>query len=758
MAVCMQISAATPSQEPDSTEKVTMLQEITVKRKKEKYSKKNNPAVDFVNRLRRLGPDNDPLAMPAYSYSKYEKTVLGSFLSDDADPDSTLRQFMDYSSVTGRRYITLSLKEKISKLLHTSSPESVAEVVGGYRTMGIDESLDAENMRRVLDDVLREINVYSNDITLLQQRFVSPLSSIGPDFYKYYLTDTIAIGGEPCIELVFGPHNRESLGFSGRIYVPLGDTTMFVKKIVMQTPKAANLNFVNALYLVQNFTKDSLGNRHKISEQLTVDIGLSKGHPLIYARKELTNSDFAYSIPDNYEKYLREGGFFFDAEAWHRTDEYWDSQRLRPLTLAQQSMPLLMPALRRKKWFFWGEKFIALMERGYLRTSRNSKFDIGPLNTLVSYNDAEGVRLRVGGMTTANLFPHLYARGYGAYGFSDHKWKYQGLLEYSFNDKKYHAREFPMHLLRMQYGYDVDRIGQHYLFTNPDNMFLSLSRKKSTLVTYRRLAEITYVIERKSGFSVEASMRWERQYATRWLPFVTAEGRTMPHYTQSAVRVALRYAPGEEFYQSASMRMPINMDAPVIQLTQEWGPSKFLGSDFPIVKTEISAMKRIWFSAFGYMDAIFKGAKIWSSVYYPALTWANANLSYTIQPESYSLMNPMEFATDQYLALDLTYWGMGVLFNRLPWIKKAKLREVVTFKGYYGSLTDRNNPQMHSDLPVFPTDALAQTMNSGPYMELGAGIDNIFKILRVDYIWRLSYRNTSGTDRSGLRISLHFSF
>ena len=183
-----------------------------------------------------------------------------------------------------------------------------------------------------------------------------------------------------------------------------------------------------------------------------------------------------------------------------------------------------------------------------------------------------------------------------------------------------------------------------------------------------------------------------------------------------------------------------------------------LGADFTTNKTEFSVQKRFWFSAFGYCDVIAKGGKIWSKVQYPALTWPNANLSYTVQPESYSLMNPMEFAMDTYAAWDVTYWMNGMIFNRIPLLKELKLREVVNFKGLWGHLSHRNDPAADPSLFRFPEDSKARAMSGTPYMEISAGLDNIFSILRVDYVWRLSYRGTPGAPDSGVRIALHFSF
>lgn len=735
-----------------------MLDEVVVHRKKQKYSKKNNPAVIFMEKLRAAGDSLDPTRMPYFSTDEYEKLILGMNI-DGMPGDSVMRSYVDYSPVTGKPYITISMKEQRSKALHSNDPKANKRIVEGYRSVGIDQSFNVDNMRKIYNDVLRQIDLYQNDITLMQNRFVSPLSRIGPDFYKYYLTDTVMIDNEPCIELSFAPHNRESMGFAGRLYVPLNDSCMMVRKVVMQTPRGINLNYVKSLYIVQDFERDSLGNRIKTNDQLTVEFQVVAGTPEIYARRETRVTDHSYAPVTAYNKYYSaEGDEHFLPNAYERDDSYWTTERSGEMTSAQTNMEGFMTHLRSKKLFYWGEKFVALMDRGYIKTGKKSRFDIGPLNTLISFNDIEGTRLRFGGMTTANLSKRWFARAYGAYGFKDHKWKYGGELEYSFIDKQYHSREFPMHSLRFSFSYDLDQLGQHYLFTNQDNVFLSLKRSDNYLMTYRRLFRLDYILEKRNGFSIQAGVKMERQEPTQWVPFVSTTGHRWNHYNASAFSIELRYAPGEEFYQSATMRRPINMDAPIILLTHEYGPKGFLGADFTLNKTELSVQKRFWFSAFGYADVIVKGSKLWSKVYYPSLPWANANLSYTIQPESFALLMPMEFAVDQSVSWDLTYWMNGLIFNRIPYLNRLKLREVLSFRGFYGSLTDKNNPLKQTDIPAFPEQSHTRLMGHKPYMEIGVGLDNILTFLRVDYVWRLSYRDMPGVDKSGLRVSLHFSF
>jgi hypothetical protein len=406
------------------------------------------------------------------------------------------------------------------------------------------------------------------------------------------------------------------------------------------------------------------------------------------------------------------------------------------------------------------------------------------LNTIISGNSLEGVRLRLGGMTNVNLSRHWFARGYVAYGTRDEKFKYMGSLEYSFTPKKSLDQEFPIHSLRLTHRYDVDKLAQHYLYTNPDNMFLTLRRHKDVRMQYLRTTRLEYRHEWYNHFSIALGIEHNIHEATQYVPFQYADGTTLntspareevpqsavgggvKRYTQAGFTLQLRFAPGETFYQARSYRIPINMDAPIITLTQTYMPKGFMGSLHEVNKTELGLQKRFWFSAFGYADVIVKGEKVWSKVAYPDLLMPNVNLSFTIQPESYALMKPMEFINDQALSWDLTYWGNGILMNRLPLIKRLRLREVITLRGIWGSLSEKNAPQrqvMGSASPLrgiflFPTDAPCQPLAGKPYIEMGVGLDNILTVLRIDYVWRLTHRDNAASDRHGIRIALHLNF
>lgn len=741
------------------TPSTTELDEVVVR--KGKYSKKNNPAVDFVNRLRKSAGVGDPMRHDYYGYDKYERITMAL---NDFDPDADnflmrrypfLKEYVDTSEVSGKPILNVSVKEKSSTVNYRRSPKSTKTTVHGFKTTGIDQVSDPDNSQVIIEDLLREVNLYDRDINLLQQRFVSPLSPIAPDFYKFYLTDTLTVAGDSCAVLSFYPFNRASFGFTGHVYVVLGDSAMTIRRVDVSVPREINLNFVERFYLTQSYDTAPDGTRLKTSDDLTLELAPLPGLPSFYVRRNTVYDAHSFDAPSDSTLFDTMRREIVCDSVESRSDVFWETARLTPLSHQEGRVGSMLQRLSSSKLFYYGARVLSAFVRGYVPLGQN--FDYGPVNTTMSFNSVEGTRLRVGGLTTAGLSKRWFGRGYVAYGIRDHRWKYRAEAEYSFHDKKHHSREFPIHSMRLSQMYDIDYIGQHYLFTNPDNVFLSLKRMTDRNVIYHRVTDLKYTLELYNNFSVEATLRNERREATQWVPFVDGYGTSMDHYTQNSLTVKLRYAPGEKFVQSRSTRYPVNFDAPIFVLTHTFAPACF--SKYPVNRTELSMQKRFWLSAFGYIDAMVSGTKIWSRSSFIDLAIPNANLSYTIQPESFAMLNPLEFVNDSQVAWFLTYSPDGFLFNLIPGLKKAKLREVFSFNGFYGRLSSKNLPSADPALIAFPPGSTVSRMEKGPYMEISAGIDNLLRCLRLDYVWRLSYRRPPyEIDRSGLRIAFHMSF
>ena len=748
------------------------LNEVVVKPKKEKYSKKENPAVKFVKQVIASRESNDPRNHDYFQYDQYEKMV---FAMNDYHPKPKkngkpgkfdfLIDFVDTLDV-GTTILPVSEKEKVESVYYRKEPKSEKRIVKGNKSSGVDEIFSRDGIQQFLNEVFREVDIFKNDIPLFLQRFVSPLSTIGPNYYKYYLLDTLNVNGQKCVDLGFVPFNSETFGFTGHLFVTL-DSTFFVQKAILNVPKDINLNFVSGMTIEQTFERTPDSTRIITKDDINVNFKLSEKSKGMYARRLNIYSNHSFDEPDAERAlvFKESAPVITLKDAYQQSEDFWTSNRPEEaIKKNPNSVEKLMAKFRSVPIFYITEKVVAVLVSGYIPTNKDplkSKFEFGPMNTAISGNAIEGARFRVGGTTTTAFSRNLFFDGYMAYGTKDEKLKYDALVEYSFNDRKEYRKEFPLNSIRLEYMYDINQLGQQYMYASKDNMFLAWKRQKDTRATYLRQAELTYYHEHYNGLAYGAVIRNRREYATEYAVFdrIGPDGAISPvkSYDMTELELKFRYAKDEKFYQTRNLRYPITFDALIFNFSHVMAKKDLLGSSYDYHRTDIGIQKRFWFSAFGYVDLITKAGKVWNKVPYPLLILPNANLSYTIQPESYTNMNAMEFISDEYASWDLTYYMNGNLLNRLPLVKKLKWREVFCFRGLWGHLTDKNNPMNGGEgLYLFPNGSY--TLGKAPYMEASIGIENIFKFLRLDYVWRLNYRDHPGIQTKGVRFMMRMSF
>ena len=465
-----------------------LLNEVVVKPQKEKYSRKNNPAVEFMKKVIEHKKAQVLEVNDYYQYDKYEKMKMSI---NDLTPEklekgiykkySFLRDQVEVSETTNKLILPISVQETASQTIFRKDPESKKTIIKGKNSNGIEEFFSTGDMLgTVLKDVFADINIYDDEIRLLQQRFVSPIGSNAISFYKYYLMDTLQIAGEPCVDLAFTPFNSESFGFNGHLYVVL-DSTYFVKRAVFNFPKKINLNFVDYMLLEQEFKRAEDGTRLLDHESITVEFKLTEGQDGIFARRVADYSNYTFAPTAEADKaFTKPERIIEETEALARSESFWAENRPEAAISQQEnSVDHLMAQLRSYPVYYWTEKVLSILFTGYIPTSKEAPlFYIGPMNATISGNTLEGPRIRAGGMTTAWLNPHLFAKGYIAYGFKDERVKGLAELEYSFKKKKEYANEFPIHSLKLRYESDVNQYGQNYLYTSKDNVFLALKREK----------------------------------------------------------------------------------------------------------------------------------------------------------------------------------------------------------------------------------------------------------------------------------------
>lgn len=742
------------------------LNEVVVKPKKEKYTKKGNPAVEFVQKIIDNRKLKDPLSKDYYSYQRYEKLTYALNDFDSIQQKKWiyrkfkfLKNYVDTSEIGNKPILPVSIKEVIENNYHSKSPKLSRKVIEAYRKDGMDEILSEDGMDAFFGEAFKEIDLYQNDISLFLLRFVSPISSMGPGFYKYYLNDTVVVDGVKCRDLGFVPMVSESFGFTGHLYVTL-DSTYFVKKAVLNIPQKINLNYVDNMTIVQEYDRTPDSIRILKKDDIAIEFKLTEKSKGVYARRINTYRNHTFTPPDQ-SVFDVENPVVTLPDAKIKDKIYWKATRHTAITDKEDNVRGLIDDLRRAPIYHYSEKVISVLVNGYIPTAPvNSKFDIGPVSTLISGNSFEGARFRFGGSTTAALNKRWFTQGYLAYGTKDKRLKYNGQLEYSFIDKENHEQEFPIHSIRASYTYDINQLGQQYKFVNKDNILLSLKRQSDDRITYMRKAELSYQREYFTGLSYSLKLRNKTEYATHCMQFnkLNPDGtfKSVNSFMMTEAELRLRYSPGEKYYQTKGKRIPITRDAPVFYLTHIAAKKGLLGSDYTYNRTELGFEKRFWLSAYGSVTTFLNAGKVWNRVPFPMLIIPNANLTYTIQSQSYSLMNAVEFINDEYASWDITYYLNGWLFNRVPLLKKLKLREVVSFRGMFGNLSSKNLPQNNPDLYAFPNGSYR--MNKTPYMEASVGITNILKLFRIDYVWRLTYRDHPNISKSGVRVGVQVSF
>ena len=744
------------------------LSEIEIKPERERYRRKENPAVELVQSIikerekRRLDRhefySRDRHELFTIALSNFDQNKLQRELLERV---GVLQNYMDTSLVSGKPILNISSREFIGSDHYRKSPKSHRKHITARRRAGIDDFISEQEIDGIFEEVFKDVDIFQNDISLLRNRFVSPLSTIGPSVYKYYIMDTIQVEETPCIDLAFVPFNSESHGFTGHLYLT-ADSTHFIKWVQMTTPHDINLNFVRTLSISQTFTPASDGTPLLDKETLTAEVEITAKINGVYVKREVNYRNYLLDEPARLDLFHQPESVVEEAGARERSDTYWESNRIGHVSEKEQSVGEMIAKLREYPVFYWTEQIITYLFTGYVPNKKEKpEFFYGPLNTSISHNTLEGIRLRTGGMTSAYLNPHLMGRFFVAYGFGDNRLKYMGEIEYSFKKKKEHINEFPIHSLRLHYENDAYQYGQNYLYTNKDNIFLNIKRMEDNMLGYLRKAEFSYNCEHYNHLSYALTLRNKAYESSHLMPFITIGGATPTELTQTELELSLRYAPGEKFVQKKWDRNPLVPERPVFNLSHKVALKDVLGSQFTCHHTEASARKRFWLSSFGYIEGVVKGGRVWNDVPYPLLITPNVNLSYTLQKESFALMNPMEFMADTYGSWEAIYYMNGLIFNRIPLVKRLGWREVIDFKGFYGSLRPSNNPNIANNYALyrFPMDPeYKNPLTDIPYMELSFGIENIFKVLEVDYIRRLTYTDLPGISKHGVRIRVHAQF
>lgn len=748
----------------------TLLQEVEVRpgKERERYRNKDNPAVKLVREMIAHKTQNRIEHYDFAEFEQYEKLQMSiSNMSDKFKKRKLFRKYkwlfenVDTTAIPGKALLPIYLQEKLTDEYFMRSPQNRKSVVKAEQKVSIDDYVDNQGLSNYLKYLYNDVDIYDNNITLFTNQFLSPIANTAPTFYRFYITDTLKNETPKLVELTFVPRNAGGFLFQGKLYVTL-DSSYAVQKLNMTVNKNINLNWVRELYIDQGYEKSSDSRYHLAKSKMRADFGLSKSGGGLYGERVVSYKNFTTGNvhPEEFYKQKEQVALEQEKPSDRENKIFWSTNRHDSLTRAESKVYQNIDSLQNMPSFKRTLDIATLLLAGY-KSFR--WWELGPVNTFYSFNPVEGFRLRVGGRTTPKFNERLYFETYAAYGFKDERWKYFGSATYSFTGRS--IREFPLKTLRVSYQRDTKIPGQELQFIQEDNFLLSFKRGINDKWLYNNIWNIDYLHEFDSHFSYRLGIKYWEQFAAGGLTFATEEQGSLTNVNQvttAELSGELRWAPGEQFYQGKAYRIPIPNRYPIITLRYTAGVKGLINSQYNYQSIVLNVFKRVYLSQFGYTDLVAEGGYIAGKVPFPLLSIHRANQTYSYQLQSYNLMNFLEFVSDAYVSVNFDHYFNGFIFNKVPLLKRLKWRETVTLKVLYGSIRDENNPNKNPDLFAFPVNDVGQTttfsLGKEPYIEASVGIANIFKLVRVDAVKRLSYLNNPGVSNWGIRARFKFDF
>ncbi|MDB5159358.1 MAG: hypothetical protein JWR50_4065 [Mucilaginibacter sp.] len=737
----------------------TQLRQVDISARSAKpYHNKDNPAVELIKRVIAHKDSNRAESRTYQQYDQYER--VGLTLFNIPPPLINNFLFKPYrfmlDTIDGKLSAEVYLSEKRYREYLRKEPAQSISILQAQKESNIVKFIDTAAVNIYINRLYGDkVDIYENNIFIVNNQLLSPIADHAPDFYKFFITDTIKSDKDTLVELNFVPRNKGDLLFEGHLMVSLNGTYA-VTACELNVNNQININFLRSLRIGLDFQKQASGRYFLVKSDAKVDFGILKkkgfgvkGERVIYYSNYLTDQPMSFEFYQGKSEQTL-------PDYIHTDSAYWTRQRPDTLTKKEADYYHHVGRLEKMKSFKRATWLASTVSGGFA--------DVGPFqfNTgdLVSYSTIEGLRLGVGGRTTPKFNKTVYLEGYLADGTLDHQWKYNATAYYSFNQTPYYR--YPNNYLKISEQYDIGLPGQN---TGNRNFQTALSSSFQTGTSryyfYTRNMGLDYVKEFDSHFSFDAGFYNRIQQAAGALTYTLNDARQTPvnQITSSVFSLSLRYAPHEQIYQGTNDRSTIQYKYPIFTLLADQGLKGILNSSNNYSSFTGTITKRFYLSQLGYADMTLLGGLVLGKVPYPLLNISQANQAIVYEPNAYNQMHTLEFISDHYAGLNVTQSFNGFFLNKLPLIKHLKWREYLSFKILYGGLRAENNPALSSGLYNFPPPASGTTgtytLGRIPYTEAGVGIGNIFKVLRVDGIERFNYLDHPGVSRYGIKLTLN---
>ena len=720
-----------------------------------KQPKKNNPAIDILRKIWERKRMNGLKQFKQYEYDKYEKVEFDINTIDSSLIKSKLFRGMEFvfnqvdtSRVTGKTYLPMFINEAASTVYGDNTLNKEKEVLKGNKNSGFN---DNQVIIDFVDDLYSDFNVYDNYLKFFDKSFVSPLSKTGINTYNYVLSDSTFIEDKWCYNIIYYPRRKNELTFKGDFWVT--DSTYAIKEINLQATKSANINWVKEIYIEQEFEmlNDSLFLVTR--DYMLSDFAFSKKEKSrgVYGKRTTLFNNYKFDIPKE-KKFYDEEVYYYDKDVYDRDDEFWETNRLEELNKDERGVYKMLDTLKTVKKFQRMYNLGSILSSGYIEFN-SLPLDYGPIFSTFGFNEVEGMRLRTGGRTYFGRNDIWRLEGFLAYGFKDDKFKY-GISGKWLIDKKKRL------IISGGNRRDVEQIGAS-LTTSTDVLGRSLA--SSSVVGTGNNDKLTTINLTSAAIEMEpwrnVVLRLGGNYRTLEsasptfsLDYYGENGEIASEIKQYETTFSAYYFPGRKMTGFGVERYEANDDFARLFAQISIGDKGMFNSDFNYTKLQFSYLQPWQIGGFGRLTSTIELGKTYGEVPLGLLSVVPGNQTYFSIYNTFSQLDFYEFVTDTYVSLHLEHNFNGRLFSRIPLLRKLNLREIVSVRGVWGELSDKNIALSEpSNIPLIAP-------NSEPYWEYSFGVGNIFKIFRLDFNFRGNYLDNPDARKFGITGTFGFHF
>lgn len=727
----------------DLTESISSLPELVV------LPSEENPAHPIMRKVINNKKINNREKLEAYQYEVYNKIELDLNNMDEDFRNKKLFKKFDFifdniDSSDNKPFLPVFISESLSDFYYRKSPKAQKEFIKATSVSG----LENESVAQFTGDMYQNVNIYDNSIYIFGKNFISPVANTGLAFYKYYLLDSLNVDGSWCYELQFKPKRKGELTFEGTLWI--NDTTYAVKKVDTRIAQDANVNFVNDMKVVQTFNQVENEVWMLTKDELYVDFELAKNQMGFYGRKMSSYKNFVINKPEKKEFYQGADRTVVLDSSQHKSAEFWKENRHDSLTANQEGVYTMIDTLGNLPII---RTYVDILQTIFTGYKILGKVELGPYFSLYSYNEVEGHRFRFGGRTSNDFSKKIEFSGYGAYGLLDKEFKY-GVGTRFFIKKK------PRRLVKLVYKHDVEQLGISSNAFNSANLVTSFARRnKFNKMVFNTEYRGSYELEWFQGLTSTILFRNTTFSPLGITPFnlENPDSSLTPvdQLTSSEISFHTRFAFNEEFVAGEFDRVSLGTRYPILTAQYTYGVPNLFESSFEFHKAIFGVKHRIPLGFLGTFHYQVNVGKIWGKLPYPMLEIHAGNETWYYNDDAFNMMNIGEFVSDEYVTFNFNQHFEGLFLNKIPVMRKLKWREVAGIKGVWGRLSEQNLAEMQ--LPYF-----SSSLQDKPYLEFTAGIENIFKFLRFDVLWRMTYLDNTHNDirvgHVGVRGKLMFDF